>query len=43
LRFREGVWGRETLRLGVRVDAVTVAGADASLQRAQSAGRIGSR
>ena len=33
LRFREGVWGKEMLRLGVGVDAV--AGADASLQRAR--------
>jgi hypothetical protein len=33
LRIWEGVWGRETLRLVVGVDAV--AGADASLQWAQ--------
>ncbi len=33
LRFGEGVWGRETLRLGMGVDAV--AGADANLQRAR--------
>ncbi len=33
LRLREGVWGRETLRLRVGVDAV--AGADANLQRAR--------
>jgi hypothetical protein len=32
LRFGEGVWGRETLRLGVGVDAVAVA--DANLQLA---------
>jgi hypothetical protein len=43
LRIWERVWGKETLRLVVGVDAV--AGADASLQRAwaELAGRIGSR
>ncbi len=33
LRIREGVWGREMLRLGAGVDAVACA--DASLQRAR--------